>query len=297
MKKMLVQTKLDSEKASRVNYCKIIYGDCRKVLANLPEKAQLIVTSPPYADARKKHYDSIHPDKFKEWFKSFQTKFYDSLADNGSLVLNIKDKVVDGVRHRYVWDTMLMLQKAKWYQIDDYLWVKQNPMPGRWPNRLSDGWEYCFHLSKSKKPLFFPETVKKPIGDWTKSRLSNLTGKSLKRHNSENDSGFGRDLTKWVGKKEVLPSNVLTIPLVGKNWGHPAAFPVDLPGFFIRLLTSQDGLTIDPFGGSGSTAIAAIKLHRDVIIIDNNKKYCVSAYDRIMDEAALNGTKVMKIGF
>ena len=65
----------------------------------------------------------------------------------------------------------------------------------------------------------------------------------------------------------------------------------------MRLLTTEDGLIIDPFGGAGSTAIAAIKLHRDVIIIDNNKKYCQVAYRRIMSEAALNGTKVIKVGF
>jgi site-specific DNA-methyltransferase (adenine-specific) len=115
--------------------------------------ADLIVTSPPYADARKKHYDSILPEEFAEWFTSFHRSFYDVLKPDGSLVINIKDKVIDGTRHRYVWKTIEKLQDLGWYAIDDYIWYKTNPMPGYWPTRLRDGWEYCFHLAKSKKTI------------------------------------------------------------------------------------------------------------------------------------------------
>jgi site-specific DNA-methyltransferase (adenine-specific)/site-specific DNA-methyltransferase (cytosine-N4-specific) len=68
------------------------------------------------------------------------------------LVINIKDKVIDGTRHRYVWKTIEKLQDLGWYAIDDPIWYKTNLMPGYWPTRLRDGWEYCFHLAKSKKP-------------------------------------------------------------------------------------------------------------------------------------------------
>jgi site-specific DNA-methyltransferase (adenine-specific)/site-specific DNA-methyltransferase (cytosine-N4-specific) len=134
--------------------------------------------------------------------------------------------------------------------------------------------------------------VKIPTGEWAIPRLAKLNGKSLLRHNSENNSGFGRDLTRWVGKKEVLPSNVLNIPLVGKNFGHPAVFPVGLPAFFIKLLSPENGLVLDPFGGSGTTAIAALQLKRDSIIIDNNKDYCMVAVNRIRKE--LDNTSVEK---
>ena len=131
---------------------KIILGDSRRILNELtPRSVNLIVTSPPYADARKKHYDSIHPDCFADFFLSFHQPFWDVLADDGSLVINIKDKVIDGVRHRYVWDTIQALSKAGWLCVDDYIWQKPNAMPGYWPNRLRDEWEYCFHLTKRKK--------------------------------------------------------------------------------------------------------------------------------------------------
>src|SRR5438093_3416677 len=134
--------------------CEVVCGDSREVLTAYAGQVDLIVTSPPYADARHNHYDIIHPDKFEEWFMTFHDAFYSALKPTGSFVVNIKDKVVNGVRHRYVWNTIEALCERGWFAIDDYLWHKTNPMPGYWPNRLRDGWEYCFHLAKSKQPYF-----------------------------------------------------------------------------------------------------------------------------------------------
>ena len=265
--------------------CTVICGDSREELRAYGGQVDLIVTSPPYADARRKHYDSIHPDKFAEWFMTFHEPLWNALKPRGSLVVNIKDKVVGGVRHRYVWRTMEALAAAGWLAIDDYLWHKTNPMPGYWPTRLRDGWEYCFHLAKSRRPYFNPDAVRQPVGDWVESRLRKLGENDVKRHNSANASGFGRDISKWVDKQTVLPSNVLSHPLVGKNKGHPAVFPVDLPLFFIKLLCPAGGLVCDPFGGSGSTGIAALALGRPSVLIDNNPQYCQAAVKRLDGEA------------
>ncbi len=269
---------------NQITTCTYILDDSRDALKEFSGQVDLIVTSPPYADARHKHYDSIAPDEFADWFLSFHEPFYNALKPEGSLVINIKDKVVDGVRHRFVWRTIDALCKKGWYAIEDYIWHKPNPMPGRWPTRLRDGWEYCFHLSKSKRPFFNPDKVRKPIGDWAESRLAKLGKNDLSRHNSVNQSGFGRDISKWVDKKTVLPSNVLSLALVGKNKGHPAVFPVDLPAFFIKLLCPDDGLVVDPFAGSGTTGIAALQLGVKSILIDNNPKYFDEAINRIKRE-------------
>ena len=265
--------------------CTVIQGDSRNELQDFADQVDLIVTSPPYADARRKHYDSVHPDKFVEWFLTFHEPFFKALKPEGSLVINIKDKVIDGVRHRYVWRMMDALCDQGWLAIEDYIWHKTNPMPGAWPSRLSDGWEYCFHLAKSKRPYFNADAVRKPIGDWVESRLRKLGGNDLSRHNSVNESGFGRDISKWVGKQTVLPSNVISRALVGKNKNHPAVFPVDLPLFFIKLLSPENGLVVDPFGGSGSTGIAALSVGRDCVLIDNNPQYCQAAIKRLREEA------------
>lgn len=264
--------------------CLIINGDSREKLSAFENSIDLIVTSPPYADARKKHYDSLHPDDFPDWLETFHESFWNSLKPDGSLVINIKDKIVNGVRCHFVWKTIEKLSAKGWNCIDDYIWYKPNPMPGYWPTRLRDGWEYCFHLSKTKHPYMSQDAVRVPIGNWVDSRLKKLGAGDLQRHNSVNDSGFGRDLSRWVGQKTVLPSNVLQIPLVGKNKGHPAVYPVELPAFFIKLLSRPDSLVVDPFAGSGTTAIAAFMHGRDCVLIDNNPDYCKTAYERILKE-------------
>ena len=283
-----------SENAQLASKCTVICGDSRDVLRRFKGQVDLIVTSPPYADARKRHYAGIHPDKYVEWFLTFHQPFFDALKPSGSLVINIKDRVVNGSRHRYVWHTIDALCERGWLPIDDYIWYKPNPMPGYWPTRLSDGWEYCFHLAKQTKPYFCHDAVKKPIGDWAESRLSNLGENDLSRHNSANDSGFGRDISKWIGKEKVLPSNVITSAVVGKNKQHPAVFPIDIPEFFIKLLSPQGGLVVDPFAGSGTTGIAALSLGRNCVLIDNQPKYYQIALQRLADELNIRVVEQME---
>lgn len=270
---------------AEINRCFILCGDSREKLLTFRNSVDLIVTSPPYADARKKHYDSMHPDHFAEWMLTFHDAFWESTKEDGSLVINIKGKAVGGMKHRFVWRMVDMLCDRGWKCIEDYIWHKTNPMPGYWPTRLRDGWEYCFHFAKTTRPYVNQEAVRVPIGDWVKSRLQKLGTNDLQRHNSVNNSGFGRNISKWVGKDLVLPTNVLSIPLVGKNKGHPAVFPVELPAFFIKLLSRPDSLVADPFGGSGSTAVAALQLGRDCVVIDNNPDYCRVANERVLREA------------
>lgn len=274
----------------------VILGDSRDALKGYPDGFfNLIVTSPPYADARKRHYDSISPADFPDFLCRFAEEFWRVLADDGSFVLNIKDKVVNGVRNRYVWRTVMALEEMGWRCIDDYIWLKPNAMPGYWPNRLRDEWEYCFHLTKRAKFAMYQDAVRKPIGDWAPKRLAKLNGKSAERHNSENESGFGRDLRKWVDKQHVLPGNVVEAPLVGKNMGHPAAFPVGLPEFFLKLFTKEGDWVLDPFGGSGTTALAAEGLGRNVVVIDNKPEYVKVAFERLEKAKARKVERVFHI--
>jgi site-specific DNA-methyltransferase (adenine-specific) len=259
-------------------------GDSKQILKKYPAGFfNLIITSPPYADARKKHYDSIETTKYDDFLLKFHDQFWRVLDDEGSFILNIKDKIVNGVRDRFVWRTITKLSALGWNCIDDYLWIKPNAMPGFWPNRLRDEWEYCFHLTKKKKFKMYQDAVKKPIGDWADKRLAKLNGKSAVRHNSENDSGFGRDLRKWVDKNWVLPGNTVSVPLVGKDMGHPAVFPVALPEFFIKLFTKENDRVLDPFGGSGTTGLAAARLNRNVVLIDNKLKYIKVMEERLKE--------------
>jgi site-specific DNA-methyltransferase (adenine-specific) len=266
--------------------CRIIHGDSREVLKELPNRADLLMTSPPYADARKGLYDSVVPEDYAKWLSNFHRVFWDVLKPSGSMVINIKDKVVDGVRHHYVWETIQCLNTLGWYSIEEYIWHKKNSMPGRWPTRLRDAWEYIYHLAKTKKPYFNQEAVKIPMRESTRLRVKNIAS-SNPVVASSTGSGFTRDLTAWKNKTHVSPTNVLYLSTETYNRKHPAVYPVALPEFFIKLLSKPGEVIVDPFAGSGTTGVAAIRTGRHCILIDNKFDYCLIAKERLEKECGM----------
>ena len=169
----------------------------------------LIVTSPPYADARKSTYGGVHVDKYVDWFLDYSAEMHRILKDEGSFVLNIKEKVVDGQRHTYVMELVLAMKEQGWLFTEEYIWHKTTTTPGKWPNRFRDLWEHCYHFTKSKKFVMNQDDVKVPIGDWSKSRLKNLSERDKERKASSTGSKYAKTVSNWVGKDTVYPGNVL----------------------------------------------------------------------------------------
>jgi hypothetical protein len=99
----------------------------------------------------------------------------------------------------------------------------------------------------------------------------------------------------WHDFFQSCHPNIVSAALVGKNKGHPAVFPVDIPEFFIRLLCPPDGLVADPFAGSGTTGIAALALGHRCVLIDNNRNFCEIARNRIKKEANARDEEVIKV--
>jgi site-specific DNA-methyltransferase (adenine-specific)/site-specific DNA-methyltransferase (cytosine-N4-specific) len=88
-------------------------------------------------------------------------------------------------------------------------------------------------------------------------------------------------MSKRITGDLVRPSNVITIPASSLNIGHPAVYPVGLPEFFIKLMTKEGDVVVDPFLGSGTTALAAVKLGRQFLGIERNEEYVRLAESRI----------------
>jgi len=256
----------------------IYHGDSLKLLSNRiffqDNSVDLIVTSPPYADRRKKQYGGPSPDKYVEWFLPIAKQFKRILKPKGSLIINIKENANRGERHIYVLELILEMRKNGWFWIEDYIWHKRNAFPGKWPNRFRDAWEHCLHFTKQKDFRMYQDAVKVPIGNWANKRLKSLGFNDKIRNLSRTKSGFGRLLTNWVGRRMVYPDNVLYLPTISANRNHCAVYPEALPAWFIRLFTKKGDIILDPFIGSGTTAIAAFKLERNYIGIDLNRKYC-----------------------
>ena len=269
----------------------VIKGDCLSVLREMPSDfVDLIVTSPPYADSRKKTYGGIHPDKYVEWFIPITNELLRVLKPTGTFILNIKEKTVKGERHTYVIDSILEMRKQGWLWTEEFIWHKKSCHPGKWPNRFRDAWERCLQFNKQKHFAIYQDSVMVPRGEWAKARLRNLSETDKRRDESKVNSGFGKNVSNWLNRSMVYPSNVLHMASETGNKNHSATFPLTLPNWFIRLFTKENDLVLDPFLGSGTTAVAAKLLGRYYLGIE-----IVADYVTVAEKALENAHGQLKL--
>ena len=260
----------------------ILTGDCLEILQDFPyDFFDLIVTSPPYVDRRNKTYGGIKPDKYVEWFLPRSAEFLRVLKQDGTFILNIKEKAINGERHTYVIELILAMRQQGWLWTEEFVWHKKNCYPGKWPNRFRDAWERCLQFNKSKKFKMYQEAVMVQMGDWAKTRLRNLSETDKTRDNSKVGSGFGKNVSKWLKRENAYPTNVLHFATECYNRNHSAVFPTALPEWFIKLFTQEHDWVLDPFLGSGTTCEAAQELNRNSVGIEILSDYCELARKRI----------------
>ena len=249
-------------------------GDCEQILKQIPaDSVDLIFTSPPYADQRKKTYGGIHPDNYADWFLPKAAQMLRVLKPTGTFILNIKEKVVNGERSTYVMELVLAMRKQGWLWTEEFIWHKKNCYPGKWPNRFRDAWERLLQFNKHKKFNMYQEEVMAPMGDWARTRLKRLSETDKKRDESKVGSGFGKNISNWLQRDKAYPTNVLNLATECNNKNHSAAFPEALPEWFIKLFTQADDTVLDPFMGSGATNIVAARMRRNSIGIELRPEY------------------------
>jgi site-specific DNA-methyltransferase (adenine-specific)/site-specific DNA-methyltransferase (cytosine-N4-specific) len=253
------------------------------VLKEWPDNSiDLIFTSPPYADQRRNTYGGVKPGEYVDWFLPKTLQFLRVLKPTGTFILNIKERVVNGERHTYVMELILKMREQGWLWTEEFMWHKKNSYPGKWSNRFRDSWERLLQFNKHRKFNMYQEEVMIPVGDWAKTRLNNLSETDKTRDESRVDSGFGKNISNWVGRDKVYPTNVIHMATECSNKNHSAAFPEDLPTWFIKLFTQPNDIVLDPFVGSGTTAVSAKQLKRNYVGIDINDLYCETAIQRVM---------------
>ena len=254
--------------------CKLHLGDSREVLKSIEDNSiDLIFTSPPYADQRKNTYGGVHPNNYVKWFLPISNELLRVLKPTGTFILNIKEKVVDSERSTYVMELILAMRKQGWLWTEEFIWHKKNCYPGKWPNRFRDAWERLLQFNKTKNFNMFQDEVMVPVGDWAKTRLKNLSETDRTRDNSKVGSGFGKNISNWLNRDKAYPSNVLHLATECGNKNHSAAFPEDLPEWFIKLFTRKYDTILDPFMGSGTTNLVAQRMMRNSIGIEIMPEY------------------------
>ena len=269
----------------------VVPGDALEILPTIASHSvDLVVTSPPYADNRKATYEGWPTTEYVQKLLPIIDELARVLKPDGSFVLNIKERVVDGERGTYVHDLIREMRKRGWRWVEEYVWVKKNTIPGYWPTRFQDRWEHCHHFTRSDKFRMYQSQVQEDIGAWAEKRLAKLSEADLTRLESATRSGFGRNMSRWVGKDKVNPSNVVILATESSDKGHSAAFPERLPAWFIRLFTREGDTVLDPFMGSGTTAVAAVNLGRHYLGIEMHPPYRNLAKRRA-DEAQVEFAK------
>lgn len=260
----------------------ILQGDCEQILKKYPSNfVDLIVTSPPYADARVKTYGGIPPEKYIEWFLPKSEQFLRVLKPSGTFILNIKEKVENGERHTYVIELILALRKQGWLWTEEFLWHKTTAFPGKWPNRFRDAWERLLQFNKTKTFNMYQEAVMVEPSENTIKRGKCINPNDLNRHQSVTDSGFGRKQVNCLNREKVYPTNVLYISPVTRSVTHSAEFPKAIPDWFIRLFSKENDIVLDPFAGSGTTLTVAKQLKRKYIGIEIMPQYIDLAKGKI----------------
>ena len=225
----------------------------------------------------KKHLHTNNHDRYEDR-KAFRGGEY-----------GIKGKDLMGVP----WRVAFALQADGWYLRQDIIWNKPNPMPESVEDRCTKSHEYIFLLSKNPKYYYDQESVKEPVAESTVSRLSQ---KNLMNQNgSTRVPGKTNGNMKAVGNTETRNRrSVWTVTTKPFRGAHFATFPIDLITPCILAGCPEDGTVLDPFTGSGTTAVAALTNRRNFVGCELNPDYAKLAKDRIKTEVPITLEEAMK---
>jgi site-specific DNA-methyltransferase (adenine-specific) len=262
-----------------------VVGDCLEVLRQLgDETVDLVVTSPPY-DGQPKYGngEKYERDWYAGFFMDVAVEIHRVLQPHGSFILNYRSKRHGDERGTLQYELIFWLREKGFLFCEDFVWGKPSPPPGRFNRFLKDAVEYCFQFAKTPQWQFFPEHCLS-AARWD---LKDRERRKRLAHNFERvnaPSGQGRKRVQ-AGPDWVRPSTLLSFePEFGPNpVRHPARFPLQLPTFFIKLLSKPGQLVLDPFGGTGTTALAAEQLARRWLVTEIDPKYAAVVPQRFAE--------------
>ena len=287
----------------------ILFGDCRETLKEFDGKARMCVTSPPYYGLRDYGGEENQigqeetPEQYIENLVQVFRSVRDVLEDDGTLWLNIGDSYYNyrpgrgqglvkqtvsntkqdlpdvcprrgnslrGLKEKDLigipWMLAFALRADGWYLRQDIIWHKPNPMPESVRDRCTKSHEYIFLFSKNKKYFYDNEAIKEPAKDWgtrdrSKGKYHN-EGTGLQPH-----SGLEKSYTT-KNKRSVW--SVTNKPYKGS---HFAVFPPDLIEPCIKAGSEEGDIVLDPFMGSGTTAVVSKSLGRHYIGCELHEEY------------------------
>ena len=264
----------------------IRHGDCLEVLRDLPDNSvNSVVTSPPYAMQRKSTYGGIQEKDYPEWTVAWMREVWRVLKDDGSVIINISSHVKNGELSDYVLRTRLALREDGWAELDEMIWNKPNAMPTGSPGRPRRSWESLLWYGKNGKVW----SDAKANGSPTKWRTNVQSASSHQKGWAHSAVG---GLSTPSRARCANVATFVTNEHVPDAFKHPAKYPVALAEWCGKLITPPGGTILDPFTGSSSTGVAAIKNGWNFIGIDQSAEYVEMSRKRLDEELAKAAEKL-----
>jgi site-specific DNA-methyltransferase (cytosine-N4-specific) len=274
-------------------------GDSRNTLRALPDcSVNLVFTSPPYALHFKKEYGNVSKADYVSWFLPFAREIRRVLTDDGSFVLNIGGSWNPGEPTRSLYHYKLMIalvEELGFHLAQECYWYNpaKMPVPAEWVTvrrvRIKDSVEHVWWLSKTPFPKADNRKVLRPYSADMLRLAKKGVRATVRPSGHAITSSFDR-----IQSGGSIPSNVFQDQLAsemliaGNNAAndpytkrckeaglkiHPARFPAALPEFFVKLLTDEGDLLVDPFAGSNTAGAVAERLGRRWIAMELVEEY------------------------
>jgi len=280
----------------------MLCGAAETVLTSKPmreyhKKVQLIFTSPPFPLNRKKKYGNVQGDAYIKWLADFAPIFKKFLKKDGSIVMEMGNAWEPG---KPVMSTLALRALLAFLDAGEFHLCQQFivhnptrlPSPAQWVNiersRVKDSFTHVWWMSPAERPKADNRRVLKEYSQAMLRLLATQKYNAGKRP-SEHHIGEASFLKNNNG---AIPPNVLTLSNTSASddylkycrqynlQPHPARMPKGLPEFFVKFLTTQKNLVLDPFAGSNVTGAEAERLKRRWLAIEPQEDYIESSRGR-----------------
>lgn len=296
----------------KTDFGKAYLGDSLELMKKIPDDSiDLILTSPPFALTRQKEYGNKQEEEYVKWFLQFSEQFYRILKENGSVVIDLGGAYIPGfpVRSIYQYELLVKLcREQNFYLAQEFFHYNPSrlPTPAEWVTvrriRVKDAVNTVWWLSKTQFPKATNRNVLKPYSESMKSLLKN--GYKAKMRPS------GHDISDKFNKNNggAIPPNLLELANTNSNGQyqkkcrehgikpHPARFPTGFSDFFIKFLTDENDIVLDPFAGSNTTGFSAEILKRNWLSIELNENYLEGSLFRFEEDNNLFSNNLEKYG-
>lgn len=282
----------------QTKYGKMICGKCEEVLPKLSKQNfNLIFTSPPFPLNRAKSYGNMTGDEYLTWISNIAIQLKRVLAENGSIVVEIGNAWNKGEPTHSTLPMEALLEfkrKGDFYLCQEFIYYNpaKLPSPIEWVNkkriRVKDSFTRIWWLSN----VPMPKADNKNVLEEYSSQMNKLL-KSGKYNAGKRPSEYNVGKTSFSKNNGgSIPSNVIIAPNTTSNDKyikyckennfdiHPARMPKEVPLFFIKMLTDEGDIVLDPFAGSNTTGWIAEQLNRNWISIETEQKYTLSSKGR-----------------